>query len=164
GFVISDWQGVDKITYPWGSNYTTSLLRAINAGIDMVMVPPNITEYVRIVTSHVKNNLIPISRIDDAVRRILRVKITLGLFESPLSDYSLVGEIRTQAHRHLAREAVRKSLVLLKNGKDATKPLIPLPEKERHNPKSLGYADTHERNADWNTNKVTYVGVGQNWT
>ncbi|KAL0362046.1 UNVERIFIED_CONTAM: Periplasmic beta-glucosidase [Sesamum calycinum] len=158
GFVISDWQGVDKITYPWGSNYTTSLLRAINAGIDMVMVPPNITEYVRIVTSHVKNNLIPISRIDDAVRRILRVKITLGLFESPLSDYSLVGEIRTQAHRHLAREAVRKSLVLLKNGKDATKPLIPLPKKTS----KILVAGTHANNLGLQCGAWTITWQGQN--
>ncbi|KAL3633648.1 hypothetical protein CASFOL_022410 [Castilleja foliolosa] len=129
GFVISDWNGVDRMTYPWGSNYSTSLARAINAGVDMVMVPPNHTEFLRLMTAHVKNNAIPISRIDDAVSRILRVKFTSGLFENPLADYSLLDQINTQAHRDLAREAVRKSLVLLKNGKDAKKPLLPLPKK-----------------------------------
>ncbi|KAG8387189.1 hypothetical protein BUALT_Bualt03G0227400 [Buddleja alternifolia] len=129
GFVISDWQGIDRMTYPWSSHYSDSLMKAINAGIDMVMVPPNITEFLNIVTSHVKNKLIPISRIDDAVRRILRVKFTLGLFENPLTDYSLVDQIGSQAHRDLAREAVRKSLVLLKNGEDADSPLLPLPKK-----------------------------------
>ncbi|CAA0837009.1 Glycosyl hydrolase family protein [Striga hermonthica] len=105
GFVISDWQGVDRMTYPWGSNYSTSLLATINAGVDMVMVPPNITEFIRLMTSHVNNKLIPMSRIDDAVRRILRVKFSMGLFENPLADYSLTGLIGTQAHRELAREA-----------------------------------------------------------
>ncbi|KAG8387191.1 hypothetical protein BUALT_Bualt03G0227600 [Buddleja alternifolia] len=129
GFVISDWNGVDRMTYPWSSNYSNSLLKAINAGIDMVMVPPNITEFLNIVTSHVTNKLIPMSRIDDAVRRILRVKFTLGLFENPLTDYSLVNQIGSQAHRDLAREAVRKSLVLLKNGENADSPLLPLPKR-----------------------------------
>jgi beta-glucosidase len=69
------------------------------------------------------------SRIDDAVRRILRVKFTMGLFEHPLADYSLVKQLGSQEHRELAREAVRKSLVLLKNGKSTDKPLLPLPKK-----------------------------------
>ncbi|KAK4437500.1 Beta-glucosidase BoGH3B [Sesamum alatum] len=158
GFVISDWQGVDRITYPSGSNYSTSLLRAINAGIDMVMVPPNITEFVGVITSHVKNKLIPINRINDAVRRILRVKITLGLFENPLADYSLVDEIRTQAHRHLARESVRKSLVLLKNGKDANKPLIPLPKKTS----KILVAGTHANNLGLQCGAWTITWQGQN--
>ncbi|KAG8367484.1 hypothetical protein BUALT_Bualt16G0076800 [Buddleja alternifolia] len=129
GFVISDWNGVDRMTYPWSSNYSNSLLTAINAGIDMVMAPPNITEFLNIITSHVMNKLIPMSRIDDAVRRILRVKFTLGLFENPLADYSLVDQIGKQAHRNLAREAVRKSLVLLKNGENDNSHLLPLPKK-----------------------------------
>ncbi|KAK6153427.1 hypothetical protein DH2020_013066 [Rehmannia glutinosa] len=142
GFVISDWQGIDRMTYPVGSNYSTSLMRAINAGVDMVMIPPNQTEFLRMMTSHVKNNLIPISRIDDAVRRILRVKFTFGLFENPLADYSLVDQIRTQAHRDLAREAVRKSLVLLKNGKDAKNPVLPLQKKTS----KILVAGTHANN------------------
>ncbi|KAL3646082.1 hypothetical protein CASFOL_011262 [Castilleja foliolosa] len=138
GFVISDWQGVDRMTYPWGSNYETSLLTAINAGVDMVMVPPNHTEFLRLMTSHVENKLIPISRIDDAVKRILRVKFSMGLFENPLADYSLVNQIGTQSHRELAREAVRKSLVLLKNEKN----LLPLPKKTS----KILVAGTHANN------------------
>jgi beta-glucosidase len=69
------------------------------------------------------------SRIDDAVRRILRVKFTMGLFEHPYADTTLAGELGKQEHRDLAREAVRKSLVLLKNGKPGDKPLLPLPKK-----------------------------------
>ncbi|KAF5767498.1 putative glucan 1,3-beta-glucosidase [Helianthus annuus] len=71
----------------------------------------------RIITSsslRVKNKFISMGRIDDAVTRILRVKFTMGLFENPLADYSMVNEVGSQAHREIAREAVR-SLVLLKS-------------------------------------------------
>ncbi|KAK4440534.1 Lysosomal beta glucosidase [Sesamum alatum] len=129
GFVISDWQGVDKITYPEHANYSDSMLRAINAGIDMVMVPYNHTEFSSILISHVKNNKIPMSRIDDAVRRILRIKFTMGLFENPIADYSHADKLGSQVHRDLAREAVRKSLVLLKNGENADSPILPLPKQ-----------------------------------
>lgn len=129
GFVISDWQGIDFITTPLHSNYTLSVLKGIQAGIDMVMVPYNHTEFIDTLTSLVKRKFIPMSRIDDAVKRILRVKFTMGLFENPYADYSLVDQVGAQAHRDLAREAVRKSLVLLKNGKNADSPVIPLPKK-----------------------------------
>ncbi|TKY46330.1 Beta-glucosidase BoGH3B [Spatholobus suberectus] len=129
GFVISDWQGIDRITSPPHANYTYSIYAGITAGIDMIMVPYNYTEFIEGLTSQVKNNLIPMSRIDDAVERILRVKFVMGLFEKPLADYSLVNQLGCQKHRKLARKAVRKSLVLLKNGEDADQPLLPLPKK-----------------------------------
>ncbi|KAF5823504.1 putative glucan 1,3-beta-glucosidase [Helianthus annuus] len=129
GFVISDWQGIDSITDPPHANYTYSILAGINAGIDMVMVPYNYTEFIDGLTYLVKNKFIPMSRTDDAVRRILRVKFTMGLFENPLADYSMIKYLGCQEHRDLAREAVRKSLVLLKNGKSSTKPLLPLPKR-----------------------------------
>ncbi|KAL8166738.1 hypothetical protein V2J09_008237 [Rumex salicifolius] len=129
GFVISDWQGIDKLTTPFHANYTYSVLAGIQAGIDMVMVPYNFTEFITDLQYLVKNNFIPMSRIDDAVERILLVKFTMGLFENPLSDLSLANELGSQPHRDLAREAVRKSLVLLKNGKSANTPLLPLPKK-----------------------------------
>ncbi|KAL3518739.1 hypothetical protein ACH5RR_021328 [Cinchona calisaya] len=129
GFVISDWQGIDKITYPPHSNYTYSVEASINAGLDMIMVPYNYVEFIDTLTDLVEKNYIPMSRIDDAVRRILRVKFVAGLFENPYADLSLADQIGSQEHRELAREAVRKSLVLLKNGKNLTSPLVPLPEK-----------------------------------
>ncbi|KAJ1390496.1 Glycoside hydrolase, family 3, N-terminal [Sesbania bispinosa] len=129
GFVISDWQGIDRITSPPHANYTYSIIAGVTAGIDMIMVPLNYTEFIDGLTLLVKNNVIPMSRIDDAVKRILRVKFVMGLFENPLADYSLVKELGSQEHRELAREAVRKSLVLLKNGENADKPLLPLPKK-----------------------------------
>ncbi|KHG09998.1 Lysosomal beta glucosidase [Gossypium arboreum] len=129
GFVISDWQGIDRITSPPHANYTYSVQAAIQAGIDMVMVPFNLTEFVDDLTYLVDSKVIPMDRIDDAVQRILQVKFTMGLFETPMADFSLVNELGSQAHRDLAREAVRKSLVLLKNGKPGSTPLLPLPKK-----------------------------------
>uniref|UniRef100_A0A6N2NLW1 Beta-glucosidase n=1 Tax=Salix viminalis TaxID=40686 RepID=A0A6N2NLW1_SALVM len=129
GFVISDWEGIDRITSPPHANYSYSIQAGISAGIDMIMVPNNYKEFIDGLTSHVKNKVIPMSRIDDAVKRILQVKFVMGLFENPLADRSLVNEIGSQEHRELAREAVRKSLVLLKNGESADKPLLPLPKK-----------------------------------
>ncbi|XP_058105776.1 uncharacterized protein LOC131249178 isoform X2 [Magnolia sinica] len=129
GFVISDWEGIDRITSPPGSNYSYSINAGVHAGIDMVMVPLNYTDFIDDLTLQVKSKVIPMSRIDDAVRRILRVKFMMGLFENPLADLSLADQLGSQEHRELAREAVRKSLVLLKNGKSADKPLLPLPKK-----------------------------------
>ncbi|XP_039024214.1 beta-glucosidase BoGH3B-like [Hibiscus syriacus] len=128
GFVISDWQALDRMTYPVHANYTYSVLTGIQAGLDMIMVPYNYTEFIDTLTGLVSNNFIPMSRIDDAVKRILRVKFTLGLFENPMADESFVDQLGHQAHRDLAREAVRKSLVLLKNGKNADEPMLPLPK------------------------------------
>ncbi|PSS09428.1 Beta-glucosidase [Actinidia chinensis var. chinensis] len=129
GFVISDWEGIDKITSPPRANYSYSVQAGVLAGIDMVMIPMNYKEFIDDLTFQVKNNIIPMSRIDDAVKRILRVKFAMGLFENPMADLSLVNYLGSKEHRELSREAVRKSLVLLKNGKSAYKPLLPLPKK-----------------------------------
>ncbi|CAN1271785.1 Beta-glucosidase BoGH3B [Linum perenne] len=129
GFVISDWKGIDLITTPIHANYTYSVEKSINAGIDMVMVPLNYTEFITELIELVEKGVVPTTRIDDAVTRILRVKFIMGLFESPMGDESLVNELGSPEHRELAREAVRKSLVLLKNGKEANKPLMPLSKK-----------------------------------
>ncbi|KAJ0829795.1 putative glucan 1,3-beta-glucosidase [Helianthus annuus] len=101
----------------------------MNVGIDMFMVPYNYTEFVDGLTYLVKNRFIPMSRVDDAVKRILRVKFTMGLFEKPLADYSMAKYFGSEEHRDLAREAVRKTLVLLKNGKSLKTPLLLLPKQ-----------------------------------
>ncbi|XP_075520075.1 uncharacterized protein LOC142553597 isoform X2 [Primulina tabacum] len=129
GFVISDMWGIDRITTPERANYTYSVQAGILAGLDMVMVPTEFIEFIDDLTLLVKKNVIPMSRIDDAVRRILRVKFVMGLFENPMADLSLAHHLGSQEHRELAREAVRKSLVLLKNGKSADEPLLPLPKR-----------------------------------
>ncbi|XP_038985447.1 beta-glucosidase BoGH3B-like [Phoenix dactylifera] len=129
GFVITDWEGLDRITSPPHANYSYSIQAGISAGIDMVMIPYAFKEFRDDLTYQVQNNIIPMSRIDDAVRRILRVKFTMGLFENPFPDPSLADQLGKKEHRELAREAVRKSLVLLKNGKSGDSPMLPLPKK-----------------------------------
>ncbi|KAL2320481.1 hypothetical protein Fmac_029450 [Flemingia macrophylla] len=129
GFVISDYEGIDRITTPPHANITYSIEAGVSAGIDMFMVPKLYIEFIDDLTMLVKKKYIPVSRIDDAVRRILRVKFIMGIFENPFADYSLVRYLGIQEHRQLAREAVRKSMVLLKNGEAVDKPLLPLPKK-----------------------------------
>jgi len=111
GFVVSDWQAIDQLP----GDYATQIQEAINAGIDMVMVPYRYKEFIGALKSLVEQQRVPLARIDDAVRRILRKKFELGLFEHPFTDRSLTATIGSEAHRTLAREAVRQSLVLLKN-------------------------------------------------
>ncbi|KAK4370655.1 hypothetical protein RND71_010130 [Anisodus tanguticus] len=129
GFVISDWEAIDKITEPPRANYSYSIQAGVLAGLDMIMGQENLTEFLGDLAFQVRKNIIPMSRIDDAVKRILRVKFVMGLFENPLADLSLANQLGSQEHRELAREAVRKSLVLLKNGKVTSQPLLPLPKK-----------------------------------
>ncbi|THG17588.1 hypothetical protein TEA_018001 [Camellia sinensis var. sinensis] len=100
------------------------------------------TDFLDIVTSLVNKSIIPMSRIDDAVMRILRVKFIMGLFENPLADLSMIDHLGSQAHRDLAREAVRKSLVLLKNGNNSDSPLLPLPKDAE----SILVAGSHANN------------------
>ena len=111
GFVVSDWAGVDQIA----PDYPTAVRTAINAGVDMVMVPNDYPRFIETLTSEVKAGRVPTSRIDDAVSRILREKFRMGLFEHPMTDRSDLKTFGSAAHRALAREAVQKSLVLLKN-------------------------------------------------
>ncbi|KAL0290123.1 UNVERIFIED_CONTAM: Lysosomal beta glucosidase, partial [Sesamum angustifolium] len=126
GFIISDSEGLDRLSNPHGSNYQQSVLSAISAGIDMVMVPFRFELFLKDLMHLVESGKVPMTRIDDAVERILRVKFVSGLFEHPLSDGSLLATVSCELHKKLAREAVRKSLVLLKNGKDPKKPFLPL--------------------------------------
>ncbi|KAL8516311.1 hypothetical protein ACS0TY_014827 [Phlomoides rotata] len=126
GFIISDSEGLDRLHSPHGSNYQQSVLLAITAGVDMVMVPFRYQLFLENLLHLVESGKIPMTRIDDAVQRILRVKFVAGLFEHPLSNGSLLGTVRCELHKNLAREAVRKSLVLLQNGKDPKKPFLPL--------------------------------------
>ena len=118
GFVISDWRGIDEIP----GDYKSDIVTSINAGIDMVMVPGDTIwggepyhKFLRLFKESVNEGLINEDRIDDAVRRILKVKHQLGLFENPFSDRSYIEDFGSLEHRAVAREAVRKSVVVLKN-------------------------------------------------
>jgi beta-glucosidase len=111
GFLVSDWGSIDAIA----PDYHTAVVTSINAGVDMVMVPFDGQRFITNLMRAVEKGDVPLARVDDAVRRILTVKFELSLFERPFGDESLLPRVGSQAHRAVAREAVRKSLVLLKN-------------------------------------------------
>ncbi|CAN4099071.1 unnamed protein product [Withania somnifera] len=146
GFVISDWEAIDKITEPPRANYSYSIQAGVLAGIDMIMGQENLTEFLDDLAFQVRNNIIPMSRIDDAVKRILRVKFVMGLFENPLADLSLANELGSQEHRELAREAVRKSLVLLKNGKVTRTTILNAVKNTVHPSTQVVYRDNPDVN------------------
>jgi beta-glucosidase len=111
GFLVSDWGGIDALP---GDTYS-DVVTSINAGLDMIMIPYDYKTFLTTLKQAVEKGDIPQERIDDAVRRILRVKFELGLFEQPFVAPANLALVRSDAHRLLARKAVAKSLVLLKN-------------------------------------------------
>jgi beta-glucosidase len=114
GFVVSDWDGINQIDGAVGLS-ATDVRTAINAGIDMVMVPEDWQTFISLLRTEVQAGRVAMSRIDDANRRILTEKFELGLFEHPLTDRSFTGTVGSAAHRTLARTAVAQSQVVLKN-------------------------------------------------
>ena len=113
GLVVSDWNGIEQVPGCTKSHCP----QAINAGIDLVMVPDDWKAFIPATIEDVRAGRIPMSRIDDAVTRIIRVKLRSGLFDaSPATGPHPDAEaLHSKAARDLSREAVRKSLVLLKN-------------------------------------------------
>jgi beta-glucosidase len=119
GFLVSDWGGIDQI----GGAYEANIVSAINAGVDMCMVPFEYKRFIAAMTAAIRDGRIPQARVDDAVRRILRAKFALGLFERPFPEAGWLADVGCDAHRQLAREAVQQSAVLLKNENAA----LPIP-------------------------------------
>jgi len=125
GFVFSDWYGV----YEKEKDKYEALVKAVNAGVDMIMLPFDYEDFSSYMHRALSNGDISPERINDAVRRILKVKFRIGLFDETgvRADLEVIG---SEQHRELAREAVRKSLVLLKNNnavpisKNASKILV----------------------------------------
>jgi len=114
GFLISDYNAIDQLPGDYRSDVKTS----INAGMDMVMMTGQYPEFFTTLKSLVEDGEVPMSRIDDAVTRILRVKAAMGLLAEGASveaDRGLHESVGSAAHRKVARRAVRQSLVLLKN-------------------------------------------------
>lgn len=114
GIVVTDWNGIDYLD----KNFAVAVRLGINAGIDMVMVPEKWREFIDILEKEVLEGRVDEARIDDAVRRILLTKLHYGLFEKGRpAARKTTGEkdFGSAKHRQVAREAVRKSLVLLKN-------------------------------------------------
>jgi beta-glucosidase len=115
GFVVGDWNAQEQVPGCTKSSCAAAFL----AGVDMLMAPDSWQELYRNTLAQVRSGEIPQARVDDAVRRILRVKTIAGLFNrAPPKQRSDAGHFEvlgSAAHRAVAREAVRKSLVLLKN-------------------------------------------------
>ncbi|MBN1313421.1 MAG: glycoside hydrolase family 3 C-terminal domain-containing protein [Anaerolineae bacterium] len=111
GIVVSDWAGIDQLP----GDYASDVRTAINAGIDMVMVPSDYKTFISTLKTEVNAGRIPMSRIDNAVLRILNQKFALGLFTKYQTDRTYTSQVGSAAHRAVARQAVRESLVLLKN-------------------------------------------------
>ncbi|MBB3220330.1 glycoside hydrolase family 3 protein [Pseudoduganella umbonata] len=109
GFVVTDWNGIAEV--PGCRN--DSCPQAINAGIDMVMVPDDWKSFIANTVQQVKEGAIPMARIDDAVTRILRVKLRANLQKPSASAHA--GKMESMQARELARKLVQESLVLLKN-------------------------------------------------
>ncbi|GFJ94209.1 glycoside hydrolase family 3 N-terminal domain-containing protein [Phytohabitans rumicis] len=118
GFVVTDWAGIDQIDGARGFT-GNEIATAINAGVDMVMVPTDYRQFLTLLRAEVQAGRISAERIDDANRRILAKKFELGLFERRFTDRALTSTVGSQPHRELARDAVRRSQVLLKNANNA---------------------------------------------
>ena len=114
GFVVSDWEAVRQCA----PDFKEAIKLSVNAGVDMFMEPNRTPEFIKLLKELVTEGAVPQSRIDDAVRRILLVKLKMGLFENPYASPDLADSLGNQYHRKIARQAVRESLVLLKNKKN----------------------------------------------
>ena len=112
GFLISDWEGIDKLP---GGTYANKVVRSVNSGLDMAMAPYNFAAFITSVENAVASEEISQARVDDAVTRILTQKFELGLFENAITDRSQAASFGSDEHRAVARDAVAQSQVLLKN-------------------------------------------------
>ena len=134
GFLISDYNAIDQLVSPQtdesapesnnaagqvrSSNYKKCIEISINAGMDMVMLTDRYKEFISLLQELVEEGKVPMSRIDDAVTRILRVKFAVGMMEPEPNlwpNKEMQTELGSEAHRNVARRAVAESVVLLKN-------------------------------------------------
>jgi beta-glucosidase len=130
GFVVSDWAAIDQLS----PDFTQCIEQSINAGLDMIMIPNgpekpnNFIQFIAKLKELTASGKVSQARIDDAVRRILRIKFQLGLFEGTAVDPTLTASIGSPEHRAVARQCVRESLVLLKNDSH----VLPLSKTIKH--------------------------------
>ncbi|WP_459040358.1 glycoside hydrolase family 3 protein [Stenotrophomonas sp. PSU-St83] len=148
GFVVGDWNGHGQIK----GCTTTDCPATINAGLDMAMASDSWKGFYETTLAAVKDGRITAERLDDAVRRILRVKFRLGLFEAGRPSTRAVGGqfalIGAPEHRAVARQAVRESLVLLKNQNG----ILPLSPKQRILVAGDGADDVGKQAGGWTLN------------
>jgi beta-glucosidase len=144
GFLISDYDAIQQID----PNFKTAIEISVNAGMDMAMAPRSYRLFFTNLMELVEEGKVPMSRIDDAVMRILRVKFAMGLMDknrSVFADRNLHKQFGSAEHRQIARQAVRQSLVLLKND-SATR----MADKKKTLPisKKIGRIHVSGKNAD----------------
>lgn len=154
GFVVSDWDGIDYLS----EDYHNAVALAVNAGIDMFMISENWQPFLGHLKRHVRRGSVSMNRIDDATRRILGVKFAYGLFDKPRpaertwSNHECLGSLE---HREVAREAVRKSMVLLKNNDS----ILPLKKKTRV---LVAGKNAHNRGHQCGGFSLTWQGISGN--
>ena len=147
GFVVSDWAAIEEIP----GDYKSDIITSINAGIDLVMVPGSLygqnhyKTFIKLLKESIEEGSIPMSRIDDAVNRILSVKYDLDLFNEPYGNIEYASHVGSEKHRELARKAVRKSMVLLKNESN----ILPLNKNEKLTVVGSGANNLGMQNGGW---------------
>ncbi|MCU4674053.1 glycoside hydrolase family 3 C-terminal domain-containing protein [Catenovulum sp. 2E275] len=171
GFVVSDWNAHKFVD---GCDIE-QCAGAINAGVDVIMVPEHFEAFYHNTIKQVKQGIIPLARIDDAVTRFLRAKVRWGLLEKGKPSTRLHDELKhsfnAPAHKALAREAVRKSLVLLKNNQQIL-PLNPSQNilvtgsgadniAKQAGGWSVSWQGTDNSNADFPNATSIYAGIQQ---
>lgn len=114
GFIVSDWNSIQNIS---GNSLKEKIIKSVNAGIDMFMQPDNANECIQYIIEGVNEKLISMDRINDAVRRIIKVKLEAGVIDDPFFDKlkTVKNATGSQEYRDLACQLVEKSLVLVKN-------------------------------------------------
>ncbi|MFA6522608.1 MAG: glycoside hydrolase family 3 protein [Patescibacteria group bacterium] len=153
GFVVSDWYGVYEIP---GGEYTATVA-AVNAGVDLVMLPYDYQTFVANMSLAVAQEDISMERLDDAVERILRAKFSAGLFDLELSDKIDVSEFGSASRREVAREAVRESQVILKNTRAA------LPLQKTASQILVAGSSAHNLGRQSGGWTVEWQGIDGNW-
>ncbi|MGI5514853.1 glycoside hydrolase family 3 protein [Streptomyces sp. CA-106131] len=153
GFVISDWNAIDQLPGDYGSHVRT----AVNAGVDMMMVPYTYKDFRTALISEVQAGRVSEKRIDDAVSRILTQKFKLGLFEHPYADTSGAARIGSAEHRAVARQAAAESQVLLKNANG----VLPLKQSQKVYVAGSNADDLGNQTGGWT---ITWQGASGNHT
>jgi len=156
GFIISDWNAIHQLP----GDFDDQIVASVNAGVDMLMEPYDWENTINDLFDAVLQNRISRDRIDDAVRRILTVKYNRGILDNPYDRLDEDDYFYTQEHQDLAREAVRKSLVLLRNEND----VLPLSKSENVYLVGPGMDNVGYQSGGWTTywqgNTNSDIGVG----
>jgi beta-glucosidase len=152
GIVMTDGGGVLLV----GPDIHDDVFQALSAGIDLINVADPYREVLSAIVSLAQSGDVPMSRIDDAVRRILRVKIRAGLFDVPPPGPAATAQVGSAEHRAIARQAVRESLVLLKNDSH----LLPLRKDTRVHVAGPGADDLGIQSGGWTLQWQGRVGIG----